>query len=472
MSANNNNTTTTGDISSLTMLSSFKVHPTVLLSCTDHHSRAMRENAKHQIRQNDEKNEETTKNALGCAGLLLGHHWKGGGEIGGGEKRDFEKAMNATAGGNGGGDGGGSSSSSIISIASCFEIEYRAKKEEGGETSYVVDEEFVHRMRKNYKQTFADLDVVGWYFCSVFNDSYDDDDEREDRGEDKEAMKAFQKQAHEQIRECVKDVVDCPMVLLTVDAKVHHQQQQQQQIGGKGKENEDGEKGDGKQKKRAALPAKLYRYEETDQTFKQIAYGIDASSAERLASDHASKAAEKAGELETKESRVLAYLMEQRVSVKALRDRVGTMLEFLEKEVAGENDGDELRFEILRRLNAICAQKDTQLPNEEKANREKSDAALIEMLTKLTKACADTESFARKFNAAYKKEDIESSSGGLAGVGGSIDDTFFGGGLMERFDHRIPAIAGGAPRRKGEGATASLRSRRQQAAAANNMQID
>ena len=78
---------------------------------------------------------------------------------------------------------------------------------------------------------------------------------------------------------------------------------------------------------------KLYRYEETDETFKPIAYGIDASSAERVASDHASKATEKT-ELETKESRVLAYLMEQRVSVKAFERSNGTMLEFLEKEVA------------------------------------------------------------------------------------------------------------------------------------------
>ena len=47
---------------------------------------------------------------------------------------------------------------------------------------------------------------------------------------------------------------------------------------------------------------------------------------------------------------------------------MGTMLEFLEKEVAGENEeeDDALRFEILRRLNA-CAQKDTQLPNTDKA---------------------------------------------------------------------------------------------------------
>ena len=61
------------------------------------------------------------------------------------------------------------------------------------------------------------------------------------------------------------------MVLLTVDAKV------------RGRERSPG----------SALPAKLFRFEETDRTFKAISYAIDASSAERVASDHASKATEK-----------------------------------------------------------------------------------------------------------------------------------------------------------------------------------
>ncbi len=428
---------------------SFKVHPTVLLSCTDHHVRATRNE-----KTVDERDEKTRKkNALGAAGLLLGH--RGGGEEGGqgrgGDALSAEEKKSAatTTGGE----------EFCVSITNCFEIEYYSKEED--DKDYVVDAEFLQRMRNNYKQTFQDLEVVGWYFCSVF--------EEEEKKEDEEEKKTFQRRVHEQIGECVKDVIDCPMVLLTVDAKVVVRGGD-----GRGKENEEDRKN--AEKKRAALPAKLYRYEETDETFKPIAYGIDASSAERFASDHASKATEKT-ELETKESRVLAYLTEQRVSVKALRDRIGTMLEFLEKEVAGENEeeDDALRFEILRRLNAICAQKDTQLPNEEKATREKSDAALIETLTKLTKACADTESFARRFNAAYKKEDIDSSSGGGIGVGG-IDEKFFGGvGLMERFDHRIPTIPG-ASRRGGEGTggggPASLRSRRQQAAAASSMQID
>ena len=440
-------TTTTADAGSSEslLLSSFKVHPTVLLSCTDHHKRTTRE------KTDDEKTRK--KNALGAAGLLLGH--RGGGEEGGGKGGDaLEEKKSATA-------TTGAGEEFCVSITNCFEIEYYGK-EEDKDKDYVVDAEFLQRMRNNYKQTFQDLEVVGWYFCSVF--------EEESKEEDEEEKKTFQRRVHEQIGECVKDVIDCPMVLLTVNAKVVVRGGD-----GRGKENEEDEKN--AEKKRAALPAKLYRYEETDETFKPIAYGIDASSAERVASDHASKATEKT-ELETKESRVLAYLTEQRVSVKALRDRIGTMLEFLEKEVAGENEeeDDALRFEILRRLNAICAQKDTQLPNTDKATREKSDAALIETLTKLTKACADTESFARRFNAAYKKEDIDSSSNGGIGHIGGIDEKFFGGGgLMERFDHRIPTIPG-ASRRGGEGTggggPASLRSRRQQAAAASSMQID
>ena len=441
-------TTTTADAGSSEslLLSSFKVHPTVLLSCTDHHKRTTRE------KTDDEKTRK--KNALGAAGLLLGH--RGGGEEGGqGRGGDaLEEKKSATATTTGGEE-------FCVSITNCFEIEYYGK-EEDKDKDYVVDAEFLQRMRNNYKQTFQDLEVVGWYFCSVF--------EEEENEKDEEEKKTFQRRVHEQIGECVKDVIDCPMVLLTVNAKVVVRGGD-----GRGKENEEDETN--AEKKRAALPAKLYRYEETDETFKPIAYGIDASSAERVASDHASKATEKT-ELETKESRVLAYLTEQRVSVKALRDRIGTMLEFLEKEVAGENEeeDDALRFEILRRLNAICAQKDTQLPNTDKATREKSDAALIETLTKLTKACADTESFARRFNAAYKKEDIDSSSNGGIGHIGGIDEKFFGGGgLMERFDHRIPTIPG-ASRRGGEGTggggPASLRSRRQQAAAASSMQID
>ncbi|CAL6387996.1 unnamed protein product [Bathycoccus prasinos] len=404
------------------ILSSFKVHPTVLLSCTDHHVRATRE------KTDDERDEKTKKkNALGAAGLLLGH--RGGGEEGGqgrgGDALSAEEKKSAAT-------TTGAGEEFCVSITNCFEIEYYSKEDK--DKDYVVDAEFLQRMRNNYKQTFQDLEVVGWYFCSVF--------EEESKEEDEEEKKTFQRRVHEQIGECVKDLIDCPMVLLTVNAKVAVR-------GGDGRGKENEEDGKNAEKKRAALPAKLYRYEETDETFKPIAYGIDASSAERVASDHASKATEKT-ELETKESRVLAYLTEQRVSVKALRDRIGTMLEFLEKEVAGENEqeDDALRFEILRRLNAICAQKDTQLPNEEKSTREKSDAALIETLTKLTKACADTESFARRFNAAYKKENIDSSSGGGIGVGG-IDEKFFGGvGLMERFDHRIPTIPG-ASRRAG-----------------------
>ena len=440
-------TATTADAGSSEslLLSSFKVHPTVLLSCTDHHKRTTRE------KTDDEKTRK--KNALGAAGLLLGR--RGGGEEGqgrGGDALEEKKSATATT---------GAGEEFCVSITNCFEIEYYGK-EEDKDKDYVVDAEFLQRMRNNYKQTFQDLEVVGWYFCSVF--------EEESKEEDEEEKKTFQRRVHEQIGECVKDVIDCPMVLLTVNAKVVVRGGD-----GRGKENEEDEKN--AEKKRAALPAKLYRYEETDETFKPIAYGIDASSAERVASDHASKATEKT-ELETKESRVLAYLTEQRVSVKALRDRIGTMLEFLEKEVAGENEeeDDALRFEILRRLNAICAQKDTQLPNTDKATREKSDAALIETLTKLTKACADTESFARRFNAAYKKEDIDSSSNGGIGHIGGIDEKFFGGvGLMERFDHRIPTIPG-ASRRGGEGTggggPASLCSRRQQAAAASSMQID
>ena len=233
------------------------------------------------------------------------------------------------------------------SISNCFEISSASSSGTGG----VVDEEFVKRMRSNYKQTFPDLEAVGWYWCSVENGKEDEEEEK------------TKKEIHEQIKECVKDAVDCPMVLLTVDAEVRRR-----------------DRSPG-----SALPAKLFRFEGTDRTFKAISYAIDASPAERVAADHASKATERT-ELETKESRVLAYLMERRVGVKALRDRVGTMLEFLEKEVRGENDteDDRARFEILRRLNAVCAQKDTQLPNEETANREKSDAALLETLTKLT----------------------------------------------------------------------------------------
>ena len=324
------------------------------------------------------------------------------------------------------------------SISNCFEI----SSAPSSGTGVVVDEEFVKRMRSNYKQTFPDLEAVGWYWCSVENGKEEEEEEEEEEEKTK-------KEIHEQIKECVKDAVDCPMVLLTVDAKV------------RGRDCSPG----------SALPAKLFRFEETDRTFKAISYAIDASPAERVAADHASKATERT-ELETKESRVLAYLMERRVGVKALRDRVGTMLEFLEKEVRGENDteDDRARFEIMRRLNAVCAQKDTQLPNEETANREKSDAALLETLTKLTKACAETESFARRFNCAYKykKEDVlDASSAEADGVGGFA---------MEHFDHRAPLTTAGGAIKPRAFSTTRRSSRRQQHAAAGvgttSMQID
>ena len=411
----------------------------MLLSCTDHHKRTTR--GKTDDGERDEKTRK--KNALGAAGLLLGR--RGGGEEGGGKGGDaLEEKKSATA-------TTGAGEEFCVSITNCFEIEYFSKEDK--DEDYVVDAEFLQRMRNNYKQTFQDLKVVGWYFCSVF--------EEEENEKDEEEKKTFQRRVHEQIGECVKDVIDCPMVLLTVNAKVV--------VRGDGREkgNEEDEKAE---KKRAALPAKLYRYEETDETFKPIAYGIDASSAERVASDHASKATEKT-ELETKESRVLAYLMERRVGVKALRDRVGTMLEFLEKEVRGENDteDDRARFEIMRRLNAVCAQKDTQLPNEETANREKSDAALLETLTKLTKACAETESFARRFNCAYKykKEDVLDASAEADGVGGFA---------MEHFDHRAPLTTAGGATKPRAFSTTRRSSRRQQHAAAGvgttSMQID
>ena len=194
------------------------------------------------------------------------------------------------------------------SISNCFEISSAPLSG----TGVVIDEEFVKRMRSSYKQTFPDLEAVGWYWCSVEN------------GKEEEEEEKTKKEIHEQIKECVKDAVDCPMVLLTVDAKV------------RGRDRSPG----------SALPAKLFRFEETDRTFKAISYAIDASPAERVAADHASKATERT-ELETKESRVLAYLMERRVGVKALRDRVGTMLEFLEKEVRGENDTEDDRARFI-----------------------------------------------------------------------------------------------------------------------------
>ena len=327
------------------------------------------------------------------------------------------------------------------SISNCFEISSAPLSSSENGTGVVVDEEFVKRMRSNYKQTFPDLEAVGWYWCSVENGKEEEEEEEKTK-----------KEIHEQIKECVKDAVDCPMVLLTVDAEVRRR-----------------DRSPG-----SALPAKLFRFEGTDRTFKAISYAIDASLAERVAADHASKAMERT-ELETKESRVLAYLMERRVGVKALRDRVGTMLEFLEKEVRGENDteDDRARFEIMRRLNAVCAQKDTQLPNEETANREKSDAALLETLTKLTKACADTESFARRFNCAYKykKEDVLDASS--VGLGGADDGA--GGIAMEHFDHRAPLPTAGATKPRAFSTT--RRSRRQPHAAAGvvgttSMQID
>ena len=77
---------------------------------------------------------------------------------------------------------------------------------EDKDEDYVVDAEFLQRMRNNYKQTFQDLKVVGWYFCSVSRRRRRKRRRREEGG--------FEE--YEQIGECVKDVIDCPMVLLTV----------------------------------------------------------------------------------------------------------------------------------------------------------------------------------------------------------------------------------------------------------------
>ena len=424
----------------------FCVHPTVLLSCTDHLARATAQNAKTTTNDDDDVDATSSSSSIAAVGILLGKLSSssssssfasplddGGGGLGGGKEGHHHHHHHHREGGGGGGGGIDSMTTMMThSISNCFEISSAPLSG----TGVVVDEEFVKRMRSNYKQTFPDLEAVGWYWCSVEN------------GKEEEEEEKTKKEIHEQIKECVKDAVDCPMVLLTVDAKV------------RGRERSPG----------SALPAKLFRFEETDRTFKAISYAIDASPAERVAADHASKATERT-ELETKESRVLAYLMERRVGVKALRDRVGTMLEFLEKEVRGENDteDDRARFEIMRRLNAVCAQKDTQLPNEETANREKSDAALLETLTKLTKACAETESFARRFNCAYKykKEDVLDASAEADGVGGFA---------MEHFDHRAPLTTAGGATKPRAFSTTRRSSRRQQHAAAGvgttSMQID
>ena len=427
----------------------------MLLSCTDHLARATAQNAKTTTNDDDDDDATKSSSSIAAVGILLGKLSSsssssssfasplddgGGGGLGGGkEGHHHHHHHHHREGGGGGGGGGGIDSMTTMmthSISNCFEISSASSSG----TGVVVDEEFVKRMRSNYKQTFPDLEAVGWYWCSVENGKEEEEEEEEEK---------TKKEIHEQIKECVKDAVDCPMVLLTVDAKV------------RGRDCSPG----------SALPAKLFRFEETDRTFKAISYAIDASPAERVAADHASKATERT-ELETKESRVLAYLMERRVGVKALRDRVGTMLEFLEKEVRGENDteDDRARFEIMRRLNAVCAQKDTQLPNEETANREKSDAALLETLTKLTKACAETESFARRFNCAYKykKEDVlDASSAEADGVGGFA---------MEHFDHRAPLTTAGGAIKPRAFSTTRRSSRRQQHAAAGvgttSMQID
>ena len=126
----------------------------MLLSCTDHHKRTTRE------KTDDEKTRK--KNALGAAGLLLGH--RGGGEEGGqgrgGDALEEKKSATATT---------GAGEEFCVSITNCFEIEYYGK-EEDKDKDYVVDAEFLQRMRNNYKQTFQDLEVVGWYFCSVFEE--------------------------------------------------------------------------------------------------------------------------------------------------------------------------------------------------------------------------------------------------------------------------------------------------------------
>ena len=271
----------------------FCVHPTVLLSCTDHLARATAQNAKTTTNDDDDVDATSSSSSIAAVGILLGKLSSssssssfasplddGGGGLGGGKEGHHHHHHHHREGGGGGGGGIDSMTTMMThSISNCFEISSAPLSG----TGVVVDEEFVKRMRSNYKQTFPDLEAVGWYWCSVEN------------GKEEEEEEKTKKEIHEQIKECVKDAVDCPMVLLTVDAKV------------RGRERSPG----------SALPAKLFRFEETDRTFKAISYAIDASPAERVAADHASKATERT-ELETKESRVLAYLMERRVGVKAL----------------------------------------------------------------------------------------------------------------------------------------------------------
>ena len=126
------------------------------------------------------------------------------------------------------------------------------------------------------------------------------------------------------------------------------------------------------------------------------------------------------------------------MSAKALRERVGTMLAFLErykKDSVASSSGkgmteNENTHEILRRLSAICAHKNSTFPNEVKDAREKSDALLVQSLSQLTKSLVDAESFCRRFNAAYKEDERNASEDVKSNdlLGGRSFVAFGGGG--------------------------------------------
>lgn len=439
-----------------------KVHPVVLLSITDHNLRLRNKNdcdcADADVTGVKKNNKSSSVNTIG---VLLGK-----------EREDSQEKGKQT-----------------FSIVESFEmVLVNNDRDDNTGDDVSIDKEFVQKMRAHYKETFEDLDCVGWYHCFDSSSAQTMDDQRRTN----ELRRAIHEQVNEQVskallvvnnenenndggeqrqqQQIIKAKFECPMVFLAVDARVSASSASSSVV-------LETTKATAGTMKKTHLPAKMYRFDDENSAFSEISYTIDANPAERVAVEHASKAT--TGSLDTKESRVLAYLQEQRTSVKALRDRVSTMLDFLETTNANadtttteknddDDDDENTTFEILRRINAICAQKNTLLPNEEKDYREKSDAMLVQTLSQLTKACADTESFARKFNAVYKRDeiDIESASGGgglerfgmqsmMMGSGGA-------GGSQKARSGRDPAPSLG-------GNIRSLRGRR---ATTTSMQLD
>ncbi|PSC73827.1 COP9 signalosome complex subunit 6a [Micractinium conductrix] len=328
----------------------FQLHPLVLINISDHHTR-MRANA-------------------GGAG-----------------------PSTSGAGGSGGGAGGGvrvmgcllgQQSGRTVDISNSFEMQLAPGSASG------IDESFLQRKMEQYKQTFPQQDVVGWYATGT---------------ELSDADMAIQRK--------LMDINESP-VFLRLDPSC--------------------------EPSRKDLPVYLYESElhvldgVPSFIFVQAKYTVETSEAERIGVDQVAKILPTGAATGT--NQLTAHLSSMHSAIKMLITRVALLHQMLEKMQSGELPFDhELVRQaagLIKRLPAVDSQQFGA-----DYTTELNDALLSTLLAAVTKGAAACNEIVDKCNLAFDRVSLK---GGRKGGGGG------GGGMGSTIGLGLPmGLLGGAP---------------------------